>query len=164
MKKLTLTFDSIDLYSLRNQKEFNDYILSLNGVLESNISCNDDGTVTFNITYDDNIIKDKILCIEIKTFLKQYRYPSLILFDKHFDGNIDKKTIKKTICCEFCFKITIEDLFDIDEIVKVENNYIERYIENYTSLDEGEDILTIYYDKDKFDSCKIDEIIKALNI
>ena len=163
MKKLTLVFDSIDMYSVKNQKEFNDYILSLNGVVESNISHDvDNGTVTFNITYDDNVMKDKILYFELKTFLNQYRYPSLVFFDKHFDGKINKKVFKKNMCCEFCFKIAIEDLFEIDEIVKIENNYIDRYIEHYTDLEDGEDILTIYYDSDHLDESKLDNIIESL--
>ena len=41
---------------------------------------------------------------------------------------------------------------------------IDMYIENYSSLDEGEDNITIYYDASKLDSNKMDEIIKALNI
>ena len=165
MKKLTMTFDSIDMYIENNKEELNDYILSLNGVVESNASYdNETGTMTFNITYDDVIIKNKMLQLELKTYLNRYKYPALIFFDKHFEGKIGKKVFKGKVCCEFCFKIAIEDLFEIDEIVKVENNYIERYIENYSSLDEGEDNITIYYDASKIDSNKMDEIIKALNI
>ena len=165
MKKLTMTFDSIEIYKEDDRNDLKKYILALNGVIESNVSYDPEtGTVTFNITYDDVIIKNKMLQLEIKTYLNRYKYPALILFDKHFEGKIDKKVFKGKVCCEFCFKIAIEDLFEIDEIVKVENNYIERYIENYSDLDEGEDIITIYYDANKFDSNKMDEIIKALNI
>ena len=165
MKKLTMTFDSIEIYKEDDRNELKNYILALNGVTESDVSYDaETGTVTFNITYDDAIIKNKMLQLEIKTYLNRYKYPALIFFDKHFEGETGKKEFKGKVCCEFCFKIAIEDLFEIDEIVKVENNYIERYIEHYSSLDEGEDNITIYYDASKIDSNKMDEIIKALNI
>lgn len=163
MKKLTLVFDSIDMYSQNNQKEYNDYISSINGVVETNISYNIDyGTMTFDITYDEKVINNNVLYLELKTILNIYKYPSLIFFDKHFDGKTDKIEVKKRLCCEYCFKIDLEDMFEMDGIIKVENNFIERYIEDNCDIDDKEDILTIYYDKKLIDKNTLDKIIESL--
>ena len=56
---------------------------------------------------------------------------SLIGFDKHFSGDTLKYSIrKKDICCEYCLKGAIDDLFMIDGIEKVWSNYDENdYVE-----------------------------------
>ena len=164
MKKLTILLESIDIYTEKNRVEFKDYLLLLNGVVEvDNLYDTNNSVLTSTITYDNNIMKEGMLLLEIKTWLKKFRYPLIISFDKHFDGKVNKKEFIKNVCCEFCFKIAVEDLLLIDEIVKVDTNYIERYIDN-AHEEKNNDILIIYYDASKFDSNKIDAIIKALNI
>lgn len=164
MKKLTIVLESIDIYIEKNRVEFKNYLLSLNGVVNvDNLYDANNSVLTSTITYDNNTIKEGMLLLEIKAWLKKFRYPLVISFDKHFEGEIGKKEFIKNVCCEFCFKIAIEDLLQIDEIVKVDTNYIEQYIENVYE-EENNDILVIYYDASKFDSNKIDMIIKALNI
>lgn len=163
MKKLTIVLESIDIYTEKNRIEFKDYLLSLNGVVEvDNLYDTNNSVLTLTITYDNSTMKEGILLLEIKTWLEKLKYPSVISFDKHFDGKINKKEFIKNVCCEFCFKTAIEDLFLIDGIVKVDTNYIEQYIEN--NEEKNNDVLIINYDVSKYDSNKIDEIIKALNI
>lgn len=163
MNKLTITFDNFDMNFEKEKIEFQNYLLSLKGIIDTDIlQDTKNGLITFNITYNALIISNKILLLEVETLLNVLSIPSLIFFDKHFEGKLEKKEIKKEICCEYCFKIAIEDLYEIDGIEKVDTNYIERYIDNDNRPDN--DSLTVYYDSSKYDFNKIDKIISDLNI
>ena len=116
MNKLILILDH------PNHKELKDYLLSLNGI--KNIRITNINFLRINITYDDNIIDDEIIKKEIYLFLDlKDNIPYMAGFDKCYSDSLNYRYILKDICCEYCIKGTIEDLFDTNGIVSAYTNY-----------------------------------------
>lgn len=151
MKELTIVLDNW------GHKELKDYLLSLKGILDVNI--NNEKDLEINIKYDSKLISNKIIKEEIKLFLDIQKTPSIISFDKHCKNKTTcYKIIRKTICCEYCFKGIIEDLFEIDGIEKVESNFTNDY------SNQKEIIISIYYDKDILNDEEMKQIEGKQNI
>ena len=113
MKELTIT---IDCWS---HKELKEYLNSLKGISEVDI--NGEDKLEIYIKYNSDLITLKIIELEILSFLKLLNVPSIMGFDKHSDKNLKEYLIiRKDICCEYCVKGVVEDLFFLDGIEKVE--------------------------------------------
>ena len=118
MSKLTIIIDHW------GHKELKDYLSSLKGILE--VIIHHENQLEIYIKYDSNLITPKIIKIEILLFLNILKVPSILSFDKHSSTKtLEYKIIKKDVCCEYCFKGAIDDLFEIDGIEKVDSNFSE---------------------------------------
>lgn len=118
MSELTIV---IDYFS---HKELKEYLMSLNGILDTVIE--NEEQLKIYIKYDSNLITSKIIKMEILLFLGIMKIPSILSFDKHSKfKTFNYKIIREDLCCEYCFKGTIDDLFEIDGIEKVESNFNE---------------------------------------
>lgn len=143
MKKLTFILECFE------HKELKSYLLSLKGITD--VKTKNDDKLIIDIEYNENLIIDKIIKLEIETFLQIKKNPSLIGFDKHQDKNIEKYNInKENISCEYCAKGLVDDLFEIQGINKVTINN-----DNYNDI-------TIYYDKNKITEKELKEIENKL--
>lgn len=118
MKELTIAIDYF------GHKELKEYLGSLNGILD--ITIENDNQLKIYIKYNPNLIITKIIKTEILLFLDIMKIPSILSFDKHANFKTsDYKIVRKNICCEYCFKGAINDLFEIEGIEKVESNFNE---------------------------------------
>lgn len=156
MKKLTIVIDAW------GHNELKEYLLSLKGIIDVNI--NNDKDLEITIWYDHNLISTKIINLEIFAFLNISKTPSLLSFDKHSDQKLSTyKIIREEICCEYCFKSTVEDLFNISGIEKVESNFINSY---YRKRSDGEKtiIIYIYYNENIIHYDEIKNLELNLNI
>ena len=121
MSELTIIIDNW------GHKELKEYLMSLNGILD--VIIKNEEQLEIHIKYNSNLITPKIIRLEILLFLDILKIPSILAFDKHSPIKISEyKIIRNDICCEYCFKGAIDDLFEIDGIEKVESNFNE---ENY---------------------------------
>jgi len=121
MSELTIIIDNW------GHKELKEFLMSLNGILD--VIIKNEEQLEIHIKYNPNLITSKIIRIEILLFLDILKIPSILAFDKHSTIETSEyKIIRNGICCEYCFKGAIDDLFEIDGIEKVESNVNE---ENY---------------------------------
>ena len=147
MKKLTLKIDegSFFLY-----EELNEYLSSLNGVLFSKV---DIEKKEIFIEYDSVVISLRVLKMQIILYLNLYNTPSIISFDKHYEKDTKEDVIIiENLCCEYCLKGMIEELFEYDAIKSAytDFNYVDRKNVN---------IFITYDDK----VLKLDELNKIKN-
>lgn len=122
MKKLTLKIE----YSGFLYKELNKYLSSLNGVLFSKVDMENENIY---IEYDSAVVSSKILKMEIILYLNLNNTPSIISFDKHYEKDIKEDVIIiEDLCCEYCLKGIIEDLFEYDAIksASTDFNYVDK--------------------------------------
>lgn len=118
MSRLTLIIENW------GHKELESYLKSLNGI--NDVKIKNEDKLEIYIEYDSNIINWKIIKMEIFFFLNILKMPSLISFDKYSDVDLyEYKIIRNDICCEYCFRAAIDDLFEIEGIEKVESNFDE---------------------------------------
>lgn len=146
MNKLTLKIEYSDFLD----EELNKYLSSLNGVLFSKVDMEKN---EIYVEYDSSIISIKILKMEIILYLNIKNTPSIVSFDKHFGNNIKKDIIiVDDLCCEYCLKGMIEDLFEYDAIKSAytDFNYVDKKNVN---------IFITYDDK----ILKLDELNKIKN-
>ena len=115
-----------------------------------------------DICYDEKLLTNRIIYLEILTFLNVFQTPSLVSFDKHTNRETKTYKIVSNMCCQYCFKIAIDKLFEIDGIEKVENNYIKQYYGKYDQR--NKDTFIIYYDSKIISNEKIKEIEKELDL
>lgn len=120
MKELTITFDTIWI-----NNQLVEYLSSLKGVIETKINQSKE---EIYIKYNPNLISIKILKLEILLFLDVQKIPSIIAFNKHSKNKTTKTIITiKDICCEYCFKSTIEELLMIDGIESAFSEFSNDY-------------------------------------
>ena len=70
MKKTTFVIDEfyiIEVVYEKEIKEFKEYLLSLKGVVSARVSNED--VITIDVCYDEELITDNIIYMEISTFL-----------------------------------------------------------------------------------------------
>ncbi len=130
MSRLTLVIENW------GHKELEPYLKSLNGI--NDVKIKNEDKLEIYIEYDSDIIKWKIIKMEIFLFLNILKVPSLISFNKYSDVDLDEyKIIRNDICCEYCFRGAIDDLFEIEGIEKVESNFEEEdyYKQDYDNRD-----------------------------
>lgn len=118
MDELTIVIDHW------SHKELEEYLMSLNGILDVKIK--NDEKLEIYLKYDSTLITSKIIKMEILLFLDIMKIPSILSFDKYPKFKTSNYTIiRDNLCCEFCFKGAIDDLFEIEGIEKVESNFNE---------------------------------------
>lgn len=101
-----------------------EYLLSLSGILE--VSILNSMNVIVDVKYDSNMIALSVLKLEILFYLGILKIPSIISFDKYSKVPTDKYNIvMKDVCCEFCFRGMIEELFDINGIESITSDFNE---------------------------------------
>lgn len=146
MNKLTLKIEYSDFLD----KELNEYLSSLNGVLFSKVDMEKN---EIYIEYDSEVISIKILKMEIILYLNIKNTPSIVSFDKHYEKGIKEDVIIiDDLCCEYCLKGMIEDLLEYDAIKSAYTDF------NY--IDKNNVNIYITYD-DK--SLNLDELNKLKN-
>lgn len=152
MSELTIVIDNW------GHKELKEYLMSLNGILEVEIK-NDKGLDIY-LKYDSNFITPKIIKMEISLFLDFRKIPSILSFDKHPKfKTLNYHIIRDSLCCEYCFKGAIEDLFDINGIEKVVSNF------NYDDFDRRERIIiSLEYNPNFINIEQLKKIDRKLNI
>ena len=143
-------------------KELNEYLASLKGISE--VTIQNENQLEIDIKYDPNLITSKIIKLEILLFLDILKIPSILAFDKHPSTETSEyKIIKKDLCCEYCFKGAIDDLFEIEGIEKVESNFDEEDL--FKKQDEREDIvINIRYNPNLINASEMKQIELGLNL
>ena len=131
MSELTIVIEDY------GDKELKSYLMLLNGIRDVLI---DYGKVLkIYIKYDANLISMKVIKMEILLFLNLLKVPSILAFDKHAkEETLVYKIVRKDVCCEYCFRGEIEELFEIPGIEKVESNFNGVY---YNEDDSQSDIV-----------------------
>lgn len=67
--------------------------------------------------------------MEIALFLNITKIPSLLSFSKYPKFETSNYTITRDdLCCEYCYKGAIDDLFEIEGIEMVKGNFNEDYL------------------------------------
>lgn len=149
MKKITLKIDCLLFFN----NDIINYLLGLNGIKLVKINTE---SKEIYVEYDSNIISLKILKMEILLYLDVLNVPSIISFNKHLDGDLEKYIITiKDLCCEYCLKGMIEDLLEYDGIISAYSNF--DYINNFNVN------IYITYDSNLIKKEKLDELTVKLN-
>ncbi len=141
MAKLTIVIDNW------GHKDLKEYLMSLHGILD--VIINNKDVLEIDIKYDSKIITPKIIKLEILLFLNILKAPSILSFDKHSNVKMaEYKIIRNDICCEYCFKEAIDDLFEMDGVENVESNFNaeEYYQKHYDGRDNI--IVSVHYNPD----------------
>ena len=157
MSELTIIIDHW------GHKELKEYLMSLNGILD--VIIKNEEQIEIYIKYNPDLITPKIIRLEILLFLNILKTPSILAFDKHSTIEMSEyKIIRNDICCEYCLKGAIEDLFEIDGIEKVESNFNKEnyYQKNYDERDNV--IISIKYNSDLISVDDMRQIELKLNI
>ena len=156
MKELTIVIDDWE------NKELKEYLMSLNGVLDVKIDDND--KLEIYIKYDSSLITEKVLKMEINLFLDLKDFPAIISFNKHPKNKLEDYTIiREDFCCEYCYKIAIEELFDAKGVEIVESNFYEKYWLNKDE-EQNEVYIKISYDPKIISFDKMKELEVKLDI
>ena len=126
------------------EKEFLEYINSINGIIDFKI-INDN---TVYIKYNSKIINIEMIKLEILFYLSLLNIPSILSFNKHSNNKLEKyNIIIKDLCCEYCLMNIIEKLLDTNGINSAYSNFdfnskkdIKIFIEYDKSIIDIEDI------------------------
>ena len=125
MQKVTYEIDDINWYT---NDECYSYLKNINGIISVNIK--KDFYPLFTITYNENVISHKIVFYEICTFLNIPYNHSVLSFNYYPK---DAKTYLlnlKGLCCDFCYRNLIEELFQTNGILAVNERYEKHFIGN----------------------------------
>lgn len=155
MSELTIIIDHW------GHKELKEYLMSLKGILD--VIIKNEEQLQIYIKYNPNLITLKIIKMEILLFLDILKTPSILSFDKHSTIKTSEyKIIRDDICCEYCLKSIIENLFEIEGIEKAESNFNEKeyYQKNY----DERVIINIKYNSDLISGDDMKQIELKLNI
>lgn len=155
MAKLTIIIDDW------GHRELQKYLLSLKGI--QTISIKNEELLEIYLKYDSKIISPKIIKKEILLFLNLQNIPSIISFNKHFNETSEYKILPDDICCEYCFKGFIEELFDTEGIEKVDSNFYDLYYQKPKNKEKNNYIITIKYNKNIITEKTMQEIVSKLN-
>lgn len=116
MKELTLYFEYCDWIGTNLEE----YLLSLDGITEININTND---AYIDIKYDSSKTTPQVIKYEILFCIGALKIPSITAFNKHEKAGETYTILIKDICCEFCFKGMIDDLFMILGINSAQSDF-----------------------------------------
>lgn len=157
MAELTIIIDYWE------HKELKEYLLSLKGILDVNIK--NEEQLEIYIKYNPDLITLQIIKFEILSFLNILKRPFILAFDKHSIINTAEYKISRAdICCEYCFKGAIEDLFDIEGIQKVESNFNGESYYQKTYDERDNIIINIKYNSNLISVDDMKQIELKLNI
>lgn len=156
MSELTIVIDNW------GHEELKEYLMSLKGILDVEIK--NDEELEIYLKYDSSLITSKIIKMEIKLFLNIVKIPSLLFFDKYPKFETYNYSITRdNLCCEYCYKGAIEDLFEIEGIEIVEGNFNEDYL--FQKYEEREKIIiNIKYNPNLINTEEMKQIELKLNI
>ena len=144
MTELTFKIEYLNMLD----KELEDYICSLDGVVE--VKTNTDKDEIY-IKYDYKIISIMRLVMEVKLFLSLTNTPSIINFDKHTKQDTTKILLNiGDGCCEYCLKGFIEKLILIDGIEQANADYKDYDFFNIS--------IEISYDNNIFNDTTINDL------
>ena len=121
--------------------ELREFLLSQEGIIDIDINY-DNYFIILNIKLNEKT-NPNIVMKYIELF-ENYKYSNLVEFNKEY--NKKSKTLKYTIndmCCEFCYKDLVMDLFKNEKVKSVKSNFdpnksvlniefIIEYDENYS--------------------------------
>ena len=134
--------------------ELSDYLLSQKGIL--NVNIDNSGFLSFvTIQYDKEVTP--LMIMKYIELFQAKEYSILFGFDKNYCGSFGLlKYIIKDMCCEYCYRGFVRDLFYNDKIKSVRSNFdfrkpafnIEFIIEYDKNCDEQE-IIDYINDKNK---------------
>lgn len=133
--------------------ELKDFLLSQEGIIEVVINSVDYFSV-FNIKFNKKTTP--IIIMKYIELFENYKYSTLVEFDKEYKGGTKKlQYIVDDMCCEFCYKGFVMDLFENDKIKSVKSNFdfikpafdVEFFIEYDENYDEKD---LIKYIKEKY--------------
>ena len=128
MSEITIIIDNW------GHEELKEYLMSLKGILDVEIKnveheIKSDEQLDIYLKYDSSLITPKIIKMEITLFLNITKIPSILSFDKYPKFKTSNYTIiRDDLCCEYCYKGAIEDLFEIEGIETVKGNFNEDYL------------------------------------
>ncbi len=103
------------------EEEIIDFLMDLDGVIEVKKDSLDYIT-TLDIKHNNNI-SPKTILKSIYVF-QQTKYPSILGFDK--GSEFKSSSLKYTVddmCCDYCYKGLVQDLFDNDYIKSVKSDF-----------------------------------------
>lgn len=148
MNKLKLTLDFYETLF----EELNEYLSSIDGINDVVID-NEKDVIT--LEYDSSIIPTKMIKKEIDVFLRDLKTPNLWGFNKFSkDGGEATLTITN-LCCEYCLKGYIEELFNNDAISFAKSDF---------DFKKPKDVkIIIKYDSDKLNINDIKAIEENFN-
>ena len=159
MRELTLKIDYANYY--HDYSDIINYLLALKGIEDVIIKEEEKtGLININTKYNDEIISDKIIKLEILGFLNLLNYPAVYGFDRHYKGkDIQYINLHYNICCEFCFGNILDILYDTKGIKIVESDFCEKYLDvdsQYT--------ISIYYNPKVISDNKMQDLIKKIDV
>ena len=137
--------------------ELYDYLYSLNGI-EDVVITNDD-LITIDTKYNDKLINDEIIKLEILTFLNLMNYPCIYGFDRHSKNNLILIKKDYQLCCEFCFGNIIYPLIETKGIIKVESNFYKKYWKE----NDHNYYVNIYYDPKLITKKDLDKLMEEID-
>ncbi len=158
MSEITIIIDNW------GHEELKEYLMSLKGILDVEIKnveheIKSDEQLDIYLKYDSSLITPKIIKMEITLFLNITKIPSILSFDKYPKFKTSNYTIiRDDLCCEYCYKGAIEDLFEIEGIETVKGNFNEDY------LFKEKIIINIKYDPNLINTEEMKQIELKLNI
>ncbi len=115
MKKLALKIDDIIPNTIIN------HLLTIKGIKDVKLKDKDS---IIEINYMENEIGSLVIEKEVMLFLGLIQMPSLMGFNKYSTNKLTKyNMIIKDLCCEYCLKGNIEELFGIKGIEKVSTDF-----------------------------------------
>ena len=152
MKDITIELDDW------GHRELEEYLLTVPGI--NSVKTNDATNIKIDINYDSQKINSKMIRMELDLFFDRAKEPSLISFDKHEPANNSYKIKIKYLCCEYCLKGMIEDLYDTNGIISCKSNFdfVKPEKQRFKNV-----LLNITYN-DIIDIDKIKELEKGFNL
>ncbi|MCI8498880.1 MAG: hypothetical protein HFG33_05780 [Bacilli bacterium] len=163
MSEITIIIDNW------GHEELKEYLMSLKGILDVEIKnveheIKSDEQLDIYLKYDSSLITPKIIKMEITLFLNITKIPSILSFDKYPKFKTSNYTIiRDDLCCEYCYKGAIEDLFEIEGIETVKGNFNEDYL--FKKYEEREKItINIEYNPNLLKAEDMKQIELKLNI
>ena len=156
MSEITIIIDNW------GHEELKEYLMSLKGILDVEIK--NDEQLDIYLKYDSSLITSKIIKMEIILFLNIAKIPSLLSFNKYPKFETSNYTITRDdLCCEYCYKGAIDDLFEIEGIEMVKGNFNEDYL--FKKYEDREKIIiNIKYDPNLISTEEMKQIELKLNI
>ncbi len=152
MSELTIIIDNW------GHKELKEYLISLKGILDVEIK--NDEQLDIYLKYDSSLITPKIIKMEIMLFLNITKIPSMLSFDKYPKFKTSNYIIiRDDLCCEYCYKGAIEDLFEVEGIETAKGNLNEDYFEECEKI-----TINIEYDPNLLKAEDMKQIELKLNI
>lgn len=163
MSEITIIIDNW------GHEELKEYLMSLKGILDVEIKnveheIKSDEQLDIYLKYDSSLITPKIIKMEITLFLNITKIPSILSFDKYPKFKTSNYTIiRDDLCCEYCYKGAIEDLFEIEGIETVKGNFNVDYL--FKKYEEREKItINIEYNPNLLKAEDMKQIELKLNI